>query len=78
MVEYKKGIENLPLRHYDKEPFPIVVFVIDLKNDDDVIATYELDYSSFEDRKHLGRITHTAVRNGYSVETMSRKDAYGE
>lgn len=78
MVEYRIGIEDLPLPKYDKDPFPIAVFVIDLKNDDNVVAQYELDYSSFEDRKKLGRITYTAVKNGYSVETMSMKDANGE
>lgn len=75
MSTYRKGLENLPLQHFDKDPYPIKVFVIDLKNNDDVVATYDLDYSNFEHRKHIGRLTHWAIRNNHSIETMSAKDA---
>lgn len=77
MSEYKKGVENLPLRQVNTS-MPIMVYVINLKNDDEIVQELQLDYASFEDRKHLGRITFWAVSNGHSVETMSLKDAMGE
>lgn len=77
MSEYKKGVENLPLRQVNTS-MPIMVYVINLKNDDEIVQEVQLDYASFEDRKHLGRITFWAVSNGHSIETMSLKDAMGE
>ena len=53
------------------------VFLIDLKNKDEIVAQFELDYANFADRKRLGRITFWAVMNGHSVETMYKNDAEG-
>lgn len=78
MPPYRKNVENIPLREFNKAPMPIMVFVIDLKNDDNIVQQVQLDYSNFEDRKHLGRLTHWAVSNGHSIETMALKDAEGQ
>ena len=77
MVEYKKGVENLPLRQINTS-MPIMVYVIDLKNEDEIVQQVQLDYANFDDRKHLGRLTFWAVTHGHSIETMSMKDAMGE
>lgn len=76
MSEYRKGIENIPLRAPNNH-CPIMVFVIDLHNDDAVVEQKELDLANPEDRKYLGKITFWAVNNGHSIETMSVKDANG-
>lgn len=73
-MAFKRGAENLPLRNINTK-CPILVMVIDLRNDDEVVAEYRLDYANFEDRKHLGRITYYAVSNHLSVETMALEDA---
>jgi len=77
MPEYKKGVENLPLRQINTS-MPIMVYVIDLKNEDEIVQQVQLDYANFDDRKHLGRLTFWAVTHEHSIETMSLKDAMGE
>lgn len=72
--KFRPGVENIPLRQINTK-CPIIVFVIDLRNNDEILAEYRLDYANFEDRKHLGRITYHAVSNHLSVETMSIEDA---
>lgn len=82
MNTYKKGLENVPLRQFDNDPYPIMIIIRDLNIDpeigDDVVQQLELDYSKFDDRKHLGRLTHWAIRNKHSIETLALKDANGE
>lgn len=73
--EYTPGIEKLPPRHFQRGPLPILVIVYNLLNEDDIAVEKEIDYSSFEDRKWLGAITHWAVTNHHSVETMAMIDA---
>lgn len=73
-MAFRKGIENLPLQKINTS-CPIIVFVIDLRNDDEIVQEFRLDYANFEDRKHLGRITYYAVSNHLSVETMAVIDA---
>lgn len=75
-LTWYKGCWNKPLAQINNYK-PISVFIIDLKNDDDVVDTIELDLANSADRKTLGRITFWATENGYSVETMSREDANG-
>lgn len=82
MPEYKRGLESIPLQKFDNAPYPIMVFVRNLEIDpemgDDIVQQFTLDYSKFEDRKHIGRLTHWAIRNKHSVETLALKDANGE
>lgn len=77
MAEYRKGAENVPLQEFNKST-PIMVFVIDLKNEDNVVEQKQLDYGNIEDRKYLGRLTYWAISNGHSIETMAVKDAEGQ
>lgn len=68
---------DLPLRQGIVSTLPIMVFVIDLRNDDNVINQIELDLGKPDDRKYLGKITAWAVLNHYSIETMNKNDANG-
>lgn len=76
MPEYRKGIENIPLVTPNTD-CPIIVFVIDLKNNDEVVEQKELNLANHEHRKYLGKLTFWAVNNNHSIETMSVKDANG-
>ena len=76
MPEYRKGIENVPLLSPNTD-CPIMVFVIDLKNNDEVVEQKELNLANHEHRKYLGKLTFWAVNNSHSIETMSVKDANG-
>lgn len=76
MTEYRKGIENIPLRSPNTD-CPIMVFVLDLKNEDNVVEQKQLNLADPNDRKYLGKLTFWAVTNGHSIETMSVKDANG-
>lgn len=76
MPEYRKGIENVPLLTPNTD-CPIMVFVIDLKNNDEVVEQKELNLANHEHRKYLGKLTFWAVNNSHSIETMSVKDANG-
>lgn len=77
MTKYYKGAENAPLKEVNTY-CPIKVFLYDLRNDDDCVAEFELDYANVADRRRLGRISFWAVMNNHSVETMSKKDAEGQ
>lgn len=70
------GPENLPLNSFNKS-FKVVVFIYNLKNNDEVIDMREIDYGSLEDRRWLGRVSFFAWNKGYSVETMRLSDAEG-
>lgn len=73
--KYQPGEENLPPRHIVSRSIPILVLVYNLRDNDSVAIEKRIDYSSMEDRKWLGRITHWAVTNHHSVETMAIVDA---
>lgn len=75
--KYRRGDENRRLSETNTH-CPIYVFLIDLQDNDNVVATFELDYANYADRKRLGRITFWAVTNGHSVETMAKSDATPE
>lgn len=77
MVEYKKGVENIPLREINKTS-PILVIIYDLHNKDNVVQEVRLDYGNVDDRKHLGRLTFWAISNHCSVETIALVDAEAE
>lgn len=77
MVEYRKGVENIPLREINKS-MPILVIVYDLQNGDKVIEEKRLNYGDVEDRKWLGRISFWAFQNHCSVETIAIVDAEAE
>jgi hypothetical protein len=74
MVEYRRGVENVPLRNVNNS-CPILVIVYDLKNDDKPIIEKRMEYSDPEDRKWLGRISFWAYSNNCSVETIAIADA---
>lgn len=75
--QYRPGDENKRIENYVTH-CPIMVFIIDLKNNDEIVYQVELDYSNHADRKRLGRLTFWAVMNRHSVETMHKSDAMGE
>lgn len=70
------GPENVPLQGFNKT-FKVAVFIIDLKNNDEIIDMREIDYGKLDDRRWLGRVSFWAWDKGYSVETMAVKDAEG-
>lgn len=72
--KYRPGDENKRLAEVNNY-CPVIVFLIDLKNQDEIVFQQELDFANTADRKRLGRITAWAVMNGHSVETMNRNDA---
>lgn len=74
MVEYKEGVENVPTQRN----LPILVLVYSLREDEKVVIEKTINYSSYEDRKWLGRISYWAYSNHCSVETMAMTDAEGK
>ena len=44
MATYRKGAENIPLQHVNKD-MPILVIVYDLRNNDAVIEEKRINYS---------------------------------
>lgn len=77
MVEYRKGAENIPLQHINKQ-MPILVIIYDLKNNDAVIEEKRINYGDVEDRRWLGRMSFWAYQNHCSVETIALVDAEAE
>ena len=77
MVEYRKGVENVPLRQVNNS-CPALVIVYDLRNGDNPVVQNRVDFSNPEDRKWIGRITFWAMSNHCSVETMAIVDAEAE
>ena len=73
MVEYKEGAENVPAQRN----LPILVLVYSLREDEKVVIEKTINYSNYEDRKWLGRISFWAYSNHCSVETMAMPDAEG-
>lgn len=74
MVEYKPGIENIIVR----KKFMILALVYSLRENDKVVIERRLDYSSYEDRKELGKLSFWAYQNHCSLETMKLEDAEAE
>lgn len=70
------GPENIPIKGYIKT-FEVAVFIIDLKNNDEIIDMRKIDYGKIEDKQWLGKISYWAWSKGYSVETMRLSDAEG-
>ena len=77
MVQYRKGAENIPLQHINKN-MPILVIVYDLINNDTVVEEKRINYGDAEERKWLGRISFWAFQNHCSVETIALVDAEAE
>ena len=75
---YRPGEENIPLKFIQKEAIYALVLVYNLKDNDALIVEKKINYSDFEDRKWLGRITHYALTNHCSVETIACIDAEDE
>lgn len=67
-----RGPECLPLRAYVKT-HPLVIVLKDIKSGRRIREEH-INYSDSEARKWLGKITHYATTNGYSVETFAEKD----
>ncbi len=74
MVEYKEGAENVPAQHV----LPVWVYVYSLREADKVVIEKKINYSNYEDRKWLGKISFWAYSNHCSVETMAVVDAEAE
>lgn len=74
MVEYREGLENTPVKH----KLPVLVIVYSLKEDDKIVMEKRINYSDFEDRKWLGKISYWAYSNHCSVETIAIIDAEAE
>lgn len=75
--DIRTGDEFKPLKEFNIH-CPTHVFVIDIKNDDVVIRHGQFDYANFEHRKWLGKLTFWALSNGYSIETVAKKDVEPE
>lgn len=65
------GPEDVPLKEYIRE-FSMVILIWD--KDDNLIRKEEINYSDHKQRSWLGRVTHWACSNHYSVETMAKAD----
>lgn len=74
MVEYKLGAENVIAR----DKLMIMVIVYSLKENDRVVTEKKLNYSDYEDRKELGRLSYWAYKNHCSIETIAMVDAEAE
>lgn len=74
MVEYREGAEHAPVKHN----LPILVIVYSLRENDKVVVEKRFNYSDFEDRKALGRLSFWAYSNHCSVETLAISDAEAE
>lgn len=74
-LKYRPGEENIPLKEIQKAPILALVLVYNLLDNDALVVEKKINYSDFEDRKWLGRITHYALTNHCSVETMAVVDA---
>lgn len=74
MVEYKPGVENVIVR----DKLMIMVIVYSLRENDKVVVEKKLNYSDYEDRKELGRLSYWAYKNHCSIETIAMVDAEAE
>lgn len=70
--EYKKGIEQIPIREIITT-LPITVFIVRLE-DDEIVEQLELDYSKPDDKKHLARISAWCFLNKHGVEMYKTTD----
>lgn len=77
MAEYRRGMENVPLKEIIKS-LKILVVVYDLRNNDKPLVEEFIDYGDYEARKWLGRVSAWAYTNHCSVETMAVNDAEAE
>lgn len=71
-TDIPRGPEDLPLRQYVKV-HPLVIVLKDVKSGRK-IREEQINYSDPEARRWLGKITHYATTNGYSVETFAEAD----
>jgi len=71
MVEYKEGYENAPIQHN----LPILAIVYSLRENDKVVVEKRFNYSNYEDRKALGKLSFWAYSNHCSIETVAIVDA---
>lgn len=65
-VTVPSGPEDMPLREYVKD-FPITISIFDQK--DKLLRTENINYGNHEHRRWLGRVTHWACSQGWTVET---------
>lgn len=74
MVEYKEGAENAPIQHN----LPILAIVYSLKEKDKVVIEKRFNYSNYDDRKALGKLSFWAYSHHCSIETLAIVDAEPE
>lgn len=67
-----KGPWDVPVREFEQLMISVTVF-----NGDDIIKEESIDYSNYEHRKFLGRISYWAYTNGYVVETSKSEKGRG-
>lgn len=71
MVEYKPGVENVITR----DKLLIIAVVYSLRENDKVVVEKRFNYSNYEDRKALGKLSFWAYSNHCSIETVAIVDA---
>lgn len=74
MVTYKEGSENAPVQR----SLPILAVVYSLRENDKIVVEKRFNYSDFNDRKALGKLSFWAYSNHCSIETMAVADAEAE
>lgn len=73
-IKYQEGAENAPVQHN----LPILAIVYDLRDGDKVVVEKRFNYSNFDDRKALGKLSFWAYSNHCSIETIAVVDAEAE
>ena len=74
MVEYQEGSENSPIQR----SLPILAIVYSLRENDKIVVEKRFNYSDFNDRKALGKLSFWAYSNHCSIETIAVVDAEAE
>lgn len=64
--KFNSGPESIPLMTPVTD-FPLTISVYDAN--DLVVKEETIQYSNYEHRKYLGKLTYWACSNGYTVET---------
>ena len=73
-IKYEEGAENAPIQR----SLPILAIVYDLRNNDNIVVEKRFNYSNFDDRKALGKLSFWAYSNHCSIETIAVVDAEAE
>lgn len=69
MANAPNNPENGRLSYFVKD-YPIIV---EIYNGDSLVRTENMNYSNYEDKKWLGRLSFWAWTEGYTVETRPKE-----